>query len=90
MILSNVGVIADILWYEIKNHAKNVELDAFIVMPNHIHGILILENEMMDCGDNMDVGRDNPWVVPANIHDNDYRSRRFRNPGKNTVSSFHV
>jgi putative transposase len=42
MQLSPVGVIADILWYEIKNHAKNVQLDEFVVMPNHIHGIIIL------------------------------------------------
>ncbi len=42
MQLSNIGVIADILWYEISNHASNVELGEFIVMPNHIHGILIL------------------------------------------------
>jgi len=40
--LSPLGVIADILWYEIKNHAKNCELGEFVVMPNHIHGILIL------------------------------------------------
>lgn len=26
MILSNMGVIADLLWYEIKNHAKQIEL----------------------------------------------------------------
>jgi len=44
MQLSNIGVIADILWHEIKNHAQNVELGEFIVMPNHIHGILILNN----------------------------------------------
>jgi len=44
MILSNVGVLADVFWHEIKNHAKNVELDAFVVMPNHIHGIIILKN----------------------------------------------
>ncbi|HXS55226.1 MAG TPA: hypothetical protein VN726_03815 [Hanamia sp.] len=30
------------MWYEIKNHAKNVELGDFIVMPNHVHGIIIL------------------------------------------------
>lgn len=36
-----MGIIADILWHEIKNHAL-VELDAFVVMPNHAHGILIL------------------------------------------------
>ena len=45
MQLSQIGVIADILWHEIKNHAKNVDLDAFVVMPNHIHGILILNGE---------------------------------------------
>lgn len=40
--LSNVGVIANVLWYEIKNHTTNVELGTFIVMPNHVHGILVL------------------------------------------------
>lgn len=46
MLLSQVGVIADILWYEIKNHTQNVILNDFIVMPNHIHGILILNNAL--------------------------------------------
>ena len=44
MIISHAGVLADVFWHEIPNHAKNVELGAFVVMPNHIHGILILEN----------------------------------------------
>jgi REP element-mobilizing transposase RayT len=49
MVLSNVGVLADVFWHEIKNHAKHITLDAFVVMPNHIHGILILEgNEIED------------------------------------------
>lgn len=49
MILSGAGVLADVFWHEIKNHQKYVELDAFVVMPNHIHGILIINkphNEM--------------------------------------------
>ena len=40
--LSHIGVIADIMWYQIPHHSKNVELGAFVVMPNHVHGILIL------------------------------------------------
>ncbi len=48
MVLSNIGVIADILWFEIENHAQNVELDAFVVMPNHIHGIIVLNNFILD------------------------------------------
>jgi putative transposase len=46
--LTPVGTIADVLWYEIKNHAINVELDAFVVMPNHIHGILILNGNRIE------------------------------------------
>jgi REP element-mobilizing transposase RayT len=45
MKFSPIGVIADILWYEIKNHTTGVELGAFIVMPNHVHGILILNGD---------------------------------------------
>ena len=48
MMLSNVGVLADLMWYEIKNHAHGIELGEFVVMPNHIHGILILNGEN-DC-----------------------------------------
>ena len=40
MCLSPIGIIADVLWYEIKNHAQNIELHEFVVMPNHIHGII--------------------------------------------------
>lgn len=43
MALSHLGVIADVLWHQIPNHAKYVELGDFVVMPNHIHGILILD-----------------------------------------------
>jgi len=42
MVLSNIGIIADVFWHEIKNHSQNVELGEFVVMPNHVHGILIL------------------------------------------------
>lgn len=44
MILSQKGIIADLLWHEIPNHFPVVELGDFVVMPNHIHGILILDN----------------------------------------------
>ncbi len=44
MQVSPAGAIAYVLWNEIKNHAQNVELGEFVVMPNHVHGILILNN----------------------------------------------
>jgi putative transposase len=42
-VLSHLGVIADILWHEIPNHNPFVDLGDFVVMPNHMHGILILD-----------------------------------------------
>jgi putative transposase len=32
------------LWHEIPNHAQNVKLVEFLVMPNHVHGVLIFNN----------------------------------------------
>ncbi|MBO9582980.1 MAG: transposase [Flavobacterium sp.] len=46
MVLSEVGIIADILWHQIPMHHKNVELGDFVVMPNHIHGILIIDKQL--------------------------------------------
>ncbi len=44
MELSHQGVLANVFWHEIPIHSKSVVLDEFVVMPNHIHGILILQN----------------------------------------------
>jgi len=75
MVLSPIGIIADILWHEIKNHAENVDLEEFVVMPNHIHGILVLtkiktREELINFKKQSVVGKN-----------------RFQHQGKNTVSS---
>ncbi|HEY5614607.1 MAG TPA: transposase [Bacteroidota bacterium] len=42
MKLSMIGKIVKKYWLEIPRHFPNVELDEFIVMPNHIHGVILL------------------------------------------------
>ena len=42
MLKNQMGEIAQKDWLSIPAHHKNVILDEFIVMPNHIHGILYL------------------------------------------------
>ena len=49
MVLNEMGKIANQCWLEIPKHFPNSSLDEFIVMPNHIHGIVIID-------DNMNVG----------------------------------
>ena len=42
MQLSDHGRIADECWRAIPEHFPNRELDAYVIMPNHIHGILVI------------------------------------------------
>ena len=42
MMLSRYGEIVQKWWGEIPVHFPNVETDAFIIMPNHIHGIIFI------------------------------------------------
>jgi len=44
MQLSEIGQIAHQNWIKIPDHFPFIRLDAFVVMPNHIHGILIIDN----------------------------------------------
>jgi putative transposase len=45
MELNDIGRIADDCWLEIPKHFPKVELCEYIVMPNHIHGILHLKQD---------------------------------------------
>lgn len=40
-----IGQIANEYWREIPKHYPFIEVDEFVVMPNHIHGILIFNRE---------------------------------------------
>ena len=42
MILSPYGEIVQKWWEEIPVHFPNVETGAFVVMPNHVHGIIYI------------------------------------------------
>jgi putative transposase len=43
MLLSEEGQIAQSCWDAIPQHFPGIELDAFVVMPNHVHGILVFD-----------------------------------------------
>ena len=45
---TTIGKIAGRLWQEIPEHEPSVTLDAFILMPDHLHGILQLTRNVYD------------------------------------------
>ena len=93
MILSNCGILADIFWHQIPHHAKNIELGAFVVMPDHLHGILILTAD----SDSNFIPDPNPAPAVRTGHALSVQlesesqlseaQKRFRKQGKNTISS---
>ena len=74
MQLSKVGIIAKDSWQSIPAHFQICEIDEFIVMPNHIHGIVIIKN----IGKN--VGNGNEDI--RSLH-----SKRWSGAGSGSLSS---
>ncbi len=80
MVLLEIGEIANDLWLEIPNHAKYVKLGQFIVMPNHVHGIINLMN-------NTDNFVETRHTLSLQLPQKTIGQKRFQNQGANTISS---
>ncbi len=42
MIHSPAGAIANVLWYDISRNSDTIDLGEFVIMPDHMHGIIII------------------------------------------------
>jgi putative transposase len=61
MVLNAMGVVADECWRAVPDHYPNVRLDEFVVMPNHVHGVLQI-------GETVGAIQESPPNVGANAH----------------------
>jgi len=50
MVLNDWGRIVQRCWLEIPQHYPSVSLDEFIIMPNHTHGIIMINDQIQNCG----------------------------------------
>lgn len=98
MELSEQGKMANQYWLEIPDHFSFVFLDEFVVMPNHMHGIIIINKPVNNDNNYISDGSDGSNVEtghalslqpqqPAKSESGKQPHRRFRNQGKNTISS---
>jgi len=80
MILNECGRIAENKWNELPQHHPNVELGEFIVMPNHIHGILKIVKNAAELGASANISP-KPGTLPTIIRS--YKSsvsKQINNP----------
>jgi len=47
MVLNKIGEIVQHQWQDLPNHYNNCILHSFVVMPNHVHGIIQIDNERL-------------------------------------------
>ena len=50
MAANRLGAVVEDCWSKLPDHYENVALDAFILMPNHIHGVIIIGDGTADVG----------------------------------------
>ncbi len=74
MTLNECGQLVESCWKEIPSHFPHVELDEFIIMPNHVHGILVARPVAKD-------RRGVACYAPTNCN------RRFRSPGTDSLGA---
>ncbi len=68
MQLNNAGRVVLSAWTELPAHYAGLELDAFVVMPNHIHGIIVLHTAA-DKGAMVGAGSPRPLSVAESTVD---------------------
>jgi len=81
VVLSKLGVLADVLWRQAPSHVEGIDLDAFVVMPNHLHAIVVIPGD----------GRGTahlPWrAVPGCRAPTEARPETFSHPRKGSLAT---
>ena len=50
MVLNEYGELVQMVWEELPQHYAHVQLGEFVVMPNHIHGIIVITDDNVSVG----------------------------------------
>jgi REP element-mobilizing transposase RayT len=48
MYLNSAGQVVQSVWTQIPEHFSGIDVDTFVVMPNHVHGIILITNKVRD------------------------------------------
>lgn len=54
--LNQMGKTIKKYWLEISKHFSNVSLDEFVIMPNHLHGIIVIDKNNNDYVETSNLG----------------------------------
>jgi REP element-mobilizing transposase RayT len=64
MALSKFGEVVAACWHDMPRHFQGVELDAFVIMPNHVHGVVVIARDNEGARDNVGATHASPLPRP--------------------------
>ncbi|MBL7994462.1 transposase [bacterium] len=65
MVLNELGRIVEYTWNDLVNHIDHIKLDSFVVMPNHVHGIIVIINDIVGAVPVVGAGSESAPTKPA-------------------------
>ena len=69
MRLNRLGEMVQWTWHDLPNHNANIRLDAFVAMPNHVHGIIwIVDDPVIVVGATVGAGSEPAPTEPDPTH----------------------
>ena len=80
--LSRIGEIVSEKWLDILNHHKHVDLGEFVVMPNHIHGIIWIVGERLGVPESIKKER----ICQGKSQQIEIHERKFGKPQSDSLS----
>jgi putative transposase len=85
--LNEFGEIAKREWERLRKRFRHIELGAFIIMPNHVHGIIIIHDNGRGTADNENFGKPVSGSIPTMVRS--YKSAvalriNYARPGDST------
>jgi putative transposase len=63
VVLNEYGKIVESRWLWLKNQYRYVELDAFVIMPNHVHGLIRIISKSVGTGRDLSL----PTIVESSL-----------------------
>lgn len=77
MVLSKFGVVASQQWEKLPQRFPNTELGAYMIMPNHMHGIIVVTNGRGTAGNLNNLDGESSRRAPT--------QERFQKPVKGSI-----
>jgi REP element-mobilizing transposase RayT len=88
---SLIGEIAHQCWIDIPKHFPFVKLDAHIIMPNHTHGIIIIDKptviQMQNIANLNDIGNTGNHPIQNIANPGDHQIQNITNPGDHPIQN---